>query len=420
MPDDTVHVHSEIEFTQDIHTSQNTDLQIDHLHNVLDVFAALHTCARQMAELDAPRSCRSACGHIIHASRKAEELLQPYVIAEVVPERSDVFTLPTAQAGQQHPSGEGTEVTWSVADDTGTPGAEASNLPDAVSSGDTVQKRQALEQKLLELRNGNKTQRNHDIASALHELGILSWKDGDLKQGKLHYEESLRMKRSVHGDMDHPDIAVTLHELSILSQKAGDFKQAELHLEESLRMSRSLHGDIDHPDIAETLHELGILSQKAGDFKQSKLHYEGSLRMNRSLHGGTSITQTLHQLGILSQKAGDLKQAKLHYQESLRMKRSLYGDMDHPDIAATLHQLGSLRVEGDDLEQAKLHYEESLRMERSLHGDMDHPDIAAIIALTQLLHELGRLEEFLPRPWDTLSQQAGDFKRSNWEWADIY
>ena len=419
---------------------QDQDLALDDPDKVFDVMAAVRDFAAQMAKREAHRKWRSACGQIISATRRAEELLQPLLLVDVCPEESDVFTHPTAQSHSQAPLAESvTAVTWNawnVTEET-----DAFNLPDAVAGGETEARIQAFEHQLLELRNTHKNTDHPEIAVVLHnlgnlsrhagdlkqseqycqesldmkcslyeheyhpeiavtlnELGNLSWKAGDLNQAKQYYNESLRMKRSLHGDRDHPEIAVTLHALGNLSRQAGDLNQAKQYCNESLRMKHSLYGDTDHHQISVTLNELGNLSRQAGDLTQAKQYYEESLRMKRSVHGDgdhREIAVTLHELGMLSREAGDLNQAKQYLEESLRMKRSLYGDRHHPEIAVTLHELGSLSRRAGDPKQAKQYYNESLRMKRSLYGDRDHPDIAAT------LHELGNL-----------SRQAGDLTQA--------
>ena len=204
------------------------ELQIDDPNNPSSVFAALLGCAREMAELDDHRIWRSACAQIIGAARRAEELLQPWLLVDVLPEGSDVFTNPTARSHPRAPiEGSVTALTWSVTEETWAQGdAEAFDLPDAIAAGETEAKLQALEHDLLELQNKHKDQNHHEIAATLHALGKLSQKIGDLKKAKQYFDDSLRMKSSLHGDRHHPNCAATLHALGILSQQAGHLKKA--------------------------------------------------------------------------------------------------------------------------------------------------------------------------------------------------
>ena len=194
-------------------SSKDQELQINDPSTLLSLFAAVFDCARAMATPDAHRNWRSACGAIVWAARRAEELLQPWLLVEVVPEESDVFTHLTARSHPRAPIEDGvtvTALTWSVTDETWTQDAEAfhfPDFPDAIAAGETEAKLQSLEHQLLELQNTYKSQKDPEIALTLHALGNVSLRVGDLEQAKQHFDESLRMKRSLYGGMDHPDIA---------------------------------------------------------------------------------------------------------------------------------------------------------------------------------------------------------------------
>eukprot|EP00438_Fugacium_kawagutii_P032305 Skav208263 [mRNA] locus=scaffold188:116403:118259:+ [translate_table: standard] len=400
--------------------------------NVLEIFEEVRGCARDMemlrARADAHSEWKSTCAWIVLATRRVQELLQPFLEVEVVPADSDVLTHPTDRS---HPhallAGSATRVTWSALEETLMEGeVEDIVLLEQTLGGEAETRRQYLEHKLLELQNEHGGQDHCDIASTLHELGVVSRQAGDLEQAKLQLGKSLRMRRSARdsqggcdGDMadtlhelsivsrqagdlqqaekqlgewgwdrapDDPDFAAILHELGIVSCLAGDLEEAKQLLEESLEMKQAVHGDRDHPGIAATLHELGVVSHLAGDLEQAKLQLGMSLRMNRRVHADRDhpdIAADLHELGIVSRLAGDLEEAKQLLEESLEMKQAVHGDRDHPGIAATLHELGIVSHWAGDLEQAKLQLGKSLRMNRRVHADRDHPDVAAD------LHELG-------------------------------
>ena len=354
-------------------------------------FMAIHRYAREAIDSDG-LTWRSACGRIMCAIRRAEELLQPFVHVEVFPADSDVFTGPTGDPSHAlaPPSSTGDTLTQ--------PEILASHFYQQIFGGNTEAKMQELEHALLELKVQHGNAVDHpEIAAKHHELGVFSREAGYLNEARQHLEESLRMNRSFHEHKDHPDVAVTLHELGVLSRQAGDLNQGKQYLEESLRMKKSWHGD-KHPEVAATHHTLGELSRQAGDLKQAKQHLEESLQMMRSLHGDKDhpdVAATMHTLGDLSRQLGSLEEAKQHLEESLRMKRSLHGHTDHPEVAATYHALGTLSRHIGDFNQAKQQLEESLRMNRSWHGDKSNHEVAATF------HALG-----------TLSRQTGDFEQA--------
>lgn len=118
---------------------QDKDLALDDPDKLFDVMAAVRDFAGQMVHPDKHWKWRSACEKIISATRRAEELLRPLLETDVFPNRSDVFTHPTAPSHSQAPlAGSVTVVTWNVTEETwGEEDSDAFNLPDAVAGGET-------------------------------------------------------------------------------------------------------------------------------------------------------------------------------------------------------------------------------------------------------------------------------------------
>lgn len=152
---------------------QDQDLALDDPDNVFGVMAAVRDFAGQMVNPDEHWKWRSACENIISATRRAEELLQPFLLVEVLPEGSDAFTHRTDHShSQAPPRGSATAVTGSTAEETRTQGdPEAFNFPEVIPGGETEAKMQALEHHLLELQNTHDHNDHSDIAATLHALG---------------------------------------------------------------------------------------------------------------------------------------------------------------------------------------------------------------------------------------------------------
>ena len=131
------------------------DLQGD---NASQLLKAIHDCAIEMTKLDgspdAHVTWRAACVQIIHATRRAEELLQPLFQTEVLPSESaesDVLTHPTAQShAHARVVGSVTQVTWSAGAETRTQGEiEAADLPEA-TTGELTARMQRFEQETIQ------------------------------------------------------------------------------------------------------------------------------------------------------------------------------------------------------------------------------------------------------------------------------
>ena len=150
-----------------------------------EVFGAIRACANNMANEAAQPHWRSACGQIICATRRAQELLRPSLQVEVVPQDVEVFTDRTASRHLQAPlAGSATLVTWSDMEHTqAKEEIEASDLPEAAAAGELTAERQNLEHTLLELMQ-HKSKDHPEIAAALREKGWVNLKAGDLIQAK--------------------------------------------------------------------------------------------------------------------------------------------------------------------------------------------------------------------------------------------
>ena len=276
-----------------------------------------------MAKPEACAEWTFACGRIIAATRKVEEL-KPQVDDD-----SELMTHPTAPSAPQP------AFSASITTDTRAHlEEETSKLPESVASGEDLKESQELEEQLLVLR-ARHPQKNHpDLAKILRRLGELSMRAGDLEEATQHLEEALQIMNLA---LKHPDVGATLHALGKLRLQTGELEKAKQYLEESLRIDCVLHGDRDHPDVGAALHALGMLSRQTGE----------------------------------------LEKAKQYLEESLRIFRTLHGDRDHPCVSATLHSLGQLSLQTGELENAKQYLEESLRIDGALHGDRDTPDVGA-------------------------------------------
>ncbi len=213
--------------------------------SVFQIFEQIRDSANRMAKTEACAEWTFACGRIIAATRKVEELLSGpgNTTAIFDPAHADndseLLTHPTAPSAPQP------AFSASITTDTRAHlEEETCKLPV-----------QELEEELLVLR-AKHPQKNHpNLEKMLRRLGELSMLAGDLTEATQHLEESLRIHRAVHGDRDHPAVGATLHALGQLSRRTGDSEKAQQYLEEALRIHRALHGDKNHRDVGHQHHD---------------------------------------------------------------------------------------------------------------------------------------------------------------------
>ena len=137
----------------------------------------------------------AAAQGMISATRKVEELLEPQLQPEpeIVNSESSFFTHNTKPS---HPAaalaGSATAVTWSQwqVETTSQGQADALDSLEPSASGAMEAERHKLEHSLLELQDQHRGQDHRDVATTLHELGMLGQDVGDFWKAKQHSEDS--------------------------------------------------------------------------------------------------------------------------------------------------------------------------------------------------------------------------------------
>ena len=72
------------------------------------------------------------------------------------------------------------------------------------------------------------------------------------------------------GTRQHPDVASTLHQLGVVEQLSGNLREAKKLYEEALEIETNVYGTRQHPDVASTMHQLGIVEQLSGNLSEAK------------------------------------------------------------------------------------------------------------------------------------------------------
>ncbi len=235
-----------------------------------------------------------------------------------------------------------------------------------------------------------------NVATALHQLGILHDLQGEYPQARQRYEESLAIEQELGR---RAGVASSLHELGMLHQQQGEYPQARQRYEESLAITKELG---DRVGVARSLHQLGILHDLQGEYPQARQCYEESLTIFKELGARADVASSLGELGILQEQQGEYPQARQRCEESLAIFTELG---DRVGIATGLHQLGVLHQNQGEYPQARQRYEESLAIKQEL-GDRDGV-ARSLHQLGVLLENEGRLAEavtYTARAFATLQQ----------------
>jgi tetratricopeptide (TPR) repeat protein len=188
-------------------------------------------------------------------------------------------------------------------------------------------------------------------ASAMHQLGIVALRRGEVQVAEQWTNQGLELRKS---HRDDAGIASSYFQLARAAENRGDFVTAEEHYRRSLLIHERL-GDED--GTALVYHQLGILAQSKWDLPAAETWHKKALAIQENRSNRDNVASTLHQLGIVAQKRGDHAVAEHYYTSSLAIKE-LSADRFSP--ATTYHQLGVLAQDRDDWTAARYWHEKSL------------------------------------------------------------
>jgi tetratricopeptide (TPR) repeat protein len=177
------------------------------------------------------------------------------------------------------------------------------------------------------------SQRQSNIATATHQLGLLAQDRGQLEQAEDWYRRSLTISEDLG---DRPGMSSSYHQLGMLAQDRGQLEQAEDWYRRSLAIDEDLG---DRPGMSTSYFQLGRVAQLRGQLEQAEDWYRRSLAIKEDLGDRPGRAHTYHQLGNVAYLRGQLEQAEDWYRRSLAISEDLG---DRPWMARSYGQLGLL------------------------------------------------------------------------------
>lgn len=253
-------------------------------------------------------------------------------------------------------------------------------------------------------------------ATSLHELGRVLRYEGKFSQAENALSKALQIRTRLSGkdqSIRH-DLASTLHELGVLKVREHNLDPAAAFLEEALRLRRQL--ELESPSAgleahcASTLHQLAAIHVAR---KPPSLDLAESLLL-QALGSDIQIGQraaTLRQLARICIRRGEYQAADNRLKQALELYAELYGEYAvHINIAAVKFQQGTLAFQREQYDQAWDYFSECLRVRRKVysysHGNHIEVSIVlhelACVALAQ--GRTGAAREMLTKEKDVLNQ----------------
>lgn len=241
-----------------------------------------------------------------------------------------------------------------------SPGSNRTDLADAVyqlgtlyseSCGKWNEAVQCLDES-LEIRKEVLGNNHLDVGHALQAKGSALSKLKQYDGAIACFERSLAIRRQRYGNVPHLDIASVLHDIGTVYYKDSKCDKALEYCEEAMRLYTIVLGP-ESEKIAKVLFTVGSAYFGQERFSECLESWRKALRIQRSTLGNHKDTaKTLHFLGAVHEYLQHRVKAILCFEESLKMYRAL--GMDDEDCESVISNLRILRQPASIAAGAKL------------------------------------------------------------------
>jgi predicted ATPase/class 3 adenylate cyclase len=195
-------------------------------------------------------------------------------------------------------------------------------------------------------------------ASALHVLGMLSYRQGDHQTARPLLEECLALQRELG---DRTGVANLLNNLGVVASFQGRYEDAKALCEESLALMRELE---DSRGVANALSNLGNVASMQNDYQTAGMLYQQGLAVMRELGDQRGIANSLNNLGFAAFESGNLEEAWQQYQEALNIQENLG---DKIGISLSLYNLAEVSVALREPDRAYTLLRRGLALQREIN-----------------------------------------------------
>lgn len=230
-----------------------------------------------------------------------------------------------------------------------------------------------------------------ETLTAMGNLAIILWLQGDLAGARALQEPALSIRRRVLGD-EHPETLTAMNNLASTHWAQGDLAGARALEEPALSVRRRVLGD-EHPDTLGSMINLAGTLAAQGDRARAQVLQEKALAVLRRVYGDEhpDTLTSMNDLAGTLRAQGNLARARALYEEMQSIGRRVLGD-EHPEMLRAMNNLARTLWAQNDLPAARSLQEQTLVLRRRVLGDV-HPDTSMSAAgLFGLLRAMGDME----------------------------
>jgi tetratricopeptide (TPR) repeat protein len=216
---------------------------------------------------------------------------------------------------------------------------------------------------------------DNNIASSLHQIGMIYQLKGDYDAALKHYEKSLEIKEKIG---DSKGVSSSLHQIGMTYQYQGKYDAALKQYETAGEIFEK-SGDIK--GVSYCLHQVGIIYQLKGDYDAALKLYEKAKETFEKIGDIKGVSSSLHQIGRIYQHKGDYDAALKLYEKA---KETFEKIVDIKGVSSSLHQIGSIYQEKGDYDAALKKLGRSLEIREKIND---------IRGVSESLYQIGMVYE---------------------------
>ena len=189
------------------------------------------------------------------------------------------------------------------------------------------------------------------LSRACHQLGLLYWSQGKMKEAEDMYLRALAGYEKAWGS-EHTTLH-TVNNLGLLYWDQGKMKQAEDMYLRALAGKKKAWGS-KHTSTLDTINNLGNLYSNQGKMKEAEDMYLRALAGKEKVWGSehTSTLDTINNLGVLYKNQGKMKEAEDFYLRALIGYEKAWG-LEHTSTLNTINNLGVLYMDQGKMKEAE-------------------------------------------------------------------
>jgi len=245
----------------------------------------------------------------------------------------------------------------------------------------------------MELRGGREAH-THDVASDLHELGVLMIKMSRWSEARELLNSSLLIQRTLNTTSKN-----TTNKTNTTNRNAED------NNDHNNNSRNNTDTTARFCNVSATLHQLAVVAMNTKQRAVAETLLQEALACSvAGPFGVGGRAATLQKLAQVLERRGKRKEAESILKEALQIYEQIYGkDTPHVNIAAVLTNLGENAFCGKMYVEAKNQLESSLQMRKRLYGSS--PEVWSGVAGCEIGLNLSKL---------------GEVERAQGQWNDAF